>query len=241
MGSAADALLPLILCEQSTYQVVWNVFFLLALGLRLCFRYWTRLINGFISQAESFMTELCNMLVTSSGNLKIFQALLKEILNYFLCMHNLYQFREFPQVKFGRVLSSLDTCRALVVQLEMLHNRGYGLVIPCFIWLCSILEFTKTSQRNSCHDKKKFQSIYAWDEYFLQALASELIERQRSPTFRSRLTNAFHALTTSNNLSTTLDRLNHQKFRKNLHSFLVEVRGFLRTVWDLQAATTYLC
>ncbi|XP_047982245.1 exportin-4 isoform X1 [Salvia hispanica] len=63
-----------------------------------------------------------------------------------------------------------------------------------------------------------------------QSLANELIERQRIPTFRSRLTNAIQALTTSNNLSTTLDRLNHQKFRKNLHSFLIEVRGFLRTV-----------
>ncbi|KAL6501830.1 hypothetical protein OROGR_026963 [Orobanche gracilis] len=63
-----------------------------------------------------------------------------------------------------------------------------------------------------------------------QSLANELIERQKNPAFRSRLTNAFYALTTSNNLSTALDRLNHQKFRKNLYSFLIEVRGFLRTV-----------
>ncbi|KAH6804809.1 exportin-4 protein [Perilla frutescens var. frutescens] len=63
-----------------------------------------------------------------------------------------------------------------------------------------------------------------------QSLLNELIERQRDPTFRSRLTNAFQALTTSNNLSSTLDRQNYQKFRKNLHSFLIEVRGFLRTV-----------
>ncbi|PIN07964.1 hypothetical protein CDL12_19468 [Handroanthus impetiginosus] len=63
-----------------------------------------------------------------------------------------------------------------------------------------------------------------------QNLANELIERQANQTFRSRLTNALQSLTTSNNLSSTLDRINYQRFRKNLHSFLLEVCGFLRTV-----------
>ncbi|KAG8390023.1 hypothetical protein BUALT_Bualt01G0040100 [Buddleja alternifolia] len=67
------------------------------------------------------------------------------------------------------------------------------------------------------------QSVY-------QSLANELIERQVNQTFRSRLTNAFQSLISSNNLSSTLDRINYQRFRKNLYSFLVEVRGFLRTV-----------
>ncbi|KAL0456678.1 UNVERIFIED_CONTAM: Exportin-7 [Sesamum latifolium] len=67
------------------------------------------------------------------------------------------------------------------------------------------------------------QSVY-------QNLANELIERQVNQTFRSRLTNAFQSLITSNNLSSTLDRMNYQRFRKNLLSFLIEVRGFLRTV-----------
>ncbi|KAI3470688.1 hypothetical protein Pfo_027351 [Paulownia fortunei] len=67
------------------------------------------------------------------------------------------------------------------------------------------------------------QSVY-------QNLANELIETQLNPTFRSRLTNALQSLITSNNLSSTLDRINYQIFRKNLHSFLIEVRGFLRTV-----------
>ncbi|KAK6145319.1 hypothetical protein DH2020_022139 [Rehmannia glutinosa] len=65
------------------------------------------------------------------------------------------------------------------------------------------------------------QSVY-------QNLANELIEMQVIPTFRSRLTNALQSLISSNNLSSTLDRINHQRFRKNLHSFLIEVRGFLR-------------
>ncbi|KAA8534673.1 hypothetical protein F0562_032190 [Nyssa sinensis] len=67
------------------------------------------------------------------------------------------------------------------------------------------------------------QSLY-------QKLGKELIERQANPTFSSRLANAFQSLTSSNNLSSTLDRSNYQKFRKNLHNFLIEVRGFLRTM-----------
>ncbi|KAK7337953.1 hypothetical protein VNO77_18547 [Canavalia gladiata] len=63
-----------------------------------------------------------------------------------------------------------------------------------------------------------------------QRLGNELIERQANPTLRSRLANALHALTSANQLSTSLDRINYQRFRKNLNSFLVEVRGFLKTM-----------
>ncbi|CAN4115669.1 unnamed protein product [Withania somnifera] len=67
------------------------------------------------------------------------------------------------------------------------------------------------------------QSLY-------QKLGNELIESQSDTTFRSRLTNALQSLTSSNSLSSTLDRPNYQKFRKNLHNFLTEVRGFLRKI-----------
>ncbi|KAL9165123.1 hypothetical protein ABFS82_06G150000 [Erythranthe guttata] len=67
------------------------------------------------------------------------------------------------------------------------------------------------------------QSVY-------QKLASELIERQTNPVFRFRLRNGFQSLTTSNNLSSTLDRINYQRFRKNLHSFIEDVWGFLHIV-----------
>ncbi|KAM7532194.1 hypothetical protein LguiB_035604 [Lonicera macranthoides] len=63
-----------------------------------------------------------------------------------------------------------------------------------------------------------------------QRLGNELIDRQTNPAFKSRLASALQSLTSSNNLSSALDRPNYQKFRKNLHSFLVEVRGFLRTI-----------
>ncbi|XP_021742132.1 exportin-4-like isoform X2 [Chenopodium quinoa] len=63
-----------------------------------------------------------------------------------------------------------------------------------------------------------------------QRLCSELIEKQTNPAFQTRLATALHALTSSNQLSSTLDRINHQRFRKNLLEFLVEVRGFLRMV-----------
>ncbi|KAE8009944.1 hypothetical protein FH972_006349 [Carpinus fangiana] len=62
-----------------------------------------------------------------------------------------------------------------------------------------------------------------------QRLGNELIERQANPTLRSRLENALQSLTSANQLSSTLDRINYQRFRKNLNNFLIEVRGFLRT------------
>ncbi|CAA7041139.1 unnamed protein product [Microthlaspi erraticum] len=62
-----------------------------------------------------------------------------------------------------------------------------------------------------------------------QGLGNELIEKQGNPNFKTRLANALHVLTTSNQLSSSLDRLNYQRFRKNLNNFLVEVRGFLKT------------
>ncbi|XP_054800845.1 uncharacterized protein LOC129304991 isoform X2 [Prosopis cineraria] len=63
-----------------------------------------------------------------------------------------------------------------------------------------------------------------------QRLGNDLIERQSDPRLRSRLANALHTLTSANQLSSSLDRINYQRFRKNLNSFLIEVRGFLRTM-----------
>lgn len=63
-----------------------------------------------------------------------------------------------------------------------------------------------------------------------QRLCTELIEKQVNLTFKTRLANALNALTSSNQLSSTLDRINYQRFRKNLLNFLIEVRGFLRMV-----------
>ncbi|KAG4928955.1 hypothetical protein JHK85_055441 [Glycine max] len=55
-----------------------------------------------------------------------------------------------------------------------------------------------------------------------QRLGNELIERQPNATLKSRLANALHTLTSANQLSSSLDRINYQRFRKNLNSFLVE-------------------
>ncbi|KAL5702296.1 hypothetical protein ACHQM5_027530 [Ranunculus cassubicifolius] len=67
------------------------------------------------------------------------------------------------------------------------------------------------------------------EQAVFQRLGHELIEKQPTAELKSRLVNALQALTSSNQLSSSLDRPNHQKFRKNLYSFLIEVRGFLRT------------
>lgn len=66
------------------------------------------------------------------------------------------------------------------------------------------------------------------EQELYQRLVHELLEKQQNPTVKSRLTVAFHSLTSSNNLSSTLDRPNRQKFRKNLRAFLGEVSGFMQ-------------
>lgn len=61
-----------------------------------------------------------------------------------------------------------------------------------------------------------------------QRLVQELLEREPNPTLKTRLASAFHSLTSSNQLSSSLDRPNRHRFRKNLHGFLTEVSGFMR-------------
>nr|XP_010934314.3 LOW QUALITY PROTEIN: exportin-4-like [Elaeis guineensis] len=61
-----------------------------------------------------------------------------------------------------------------------------------------------------------------------QRLVQELLEREPNPTMKTRLASAFHSLTSSNQLSSSLDRPNRHRFRKNLHGFLTEVSGFMR-------------
>ncbi|KAL9225514.1 hypothetical protein vseg_001428 [Gypsophila vaccaria] len=68
------------------------------------------------------------------------------------------------------------------------------------------------------------------EQNLYQRLCNELIEKQTDPTLKTRLASALHTLTSANQLSTVLDRINYQRFRKNMLNFLVEVRGFLRIV-----------
>ncbi|KAL8130523.1 hypothetical protein V2J09_019678 [Rumex salicifolius] len=68
------------------------------------------------------------------------------------------------------------------------------------------------------------------EQALFQRLGHELIERQTDPGLKTRLANALHMLTTENQLTSALDRINYQRFRKNLRKFLIEVRGFLRTM-----------
>ncbi|KAF3796350.1 Exportin-4 [Nymphaea thermarum] len=72
--------------------------------------------------------------------------------------------------------------------------------------------------------------LIACDPVLYQRLGHELIESQTDLLLRSRLVAALQNLTSSNQLVLSLDRANRQKFRKNLHYFLTEVCGFLRTI-----------
>lgn len=66
------------------------------------------------------------------------------------------------------------------------------------------------------------------EQELYQRLVHELLDKQQNPTVKSRLATAFHNLTSSNNLSSSLDRPNRQRFRKNLLSFMADVSGFMQ-------------
>ncbi|KAJ8499807.1 hypothetical protein OPV22_010359 [Ensete ventricosum] len=61
-----------------------------------------------------------------------------------------------------------------------------------------------------------------------QRLVQEILEKQSNPAIKTRLASAFYALTSTNQLSSSLDRNNRFRFRKNLQVFLTEVSGFMR-------------
>lgn len=63
------------------------------------------------------------------------------------------------------------------------------------------------------------------EQELYQRLVQEFLERQPNPALQSRLAKALHSLTSSNQLSTTLDRPNRIRFRKNFHEFLTEISG----------------
>ncbi|XP_020582080.1 uncharacterized protein LOC110025771 [Phalaenopsis equestris] len=58
-----------------------------------------------------------------------------------------------------------------------------------------------------------------------QRLVQEFLEKQPIHSLRTRLANAFHSLTSSNKLSSSLDRPNRHRFRKNFHEFFREISG----------------
>ncbi|THU73129.1 hypothetical protein C4D60_Mb04t19540 [Musa balbisiana] len=63
-----------------------------------------------------------------------------------------------------------------------------------------------------------------------QRLVQEILEKQSNPAIKTRLASAFNALTSTNQLSSSLDRNNRFRFRKNLQVFLIEVSGFMRII-----------
>ncbi|KAG0452907.1 hypothetical protein HPP92_025571 [Vanilla planifolia] len=58
-----------------------------------------------------------------------------------------------------------------------------------------------------------------------QSLVQEFLDKLPLPSLRPRLAAAFHSLTSSNKLSTSLDRPNLIRFRKNFREFLTEISG----------------
>lgn len=61
------------------------------------------------------------------------------------------------------------------------------------------------------------------DQY--QRLVQEFLEKQTIQYLRTKLANAFYSLTSSNKLSSALDRPNRHRFRNNFHQFLTVISG----------------
>ena len=110
-------------------------------------------------------------------------------------------------------------------------------VVKKLVMFCCLFQLNYS--RPICSEFFFFFWVYSYSKpltilityLLIQRLCNELIEKQANPTFKTRLANALHSLTNSNQLSSTLDRINCRRFRKNLLNFLIEVRGFLRVVW----------
>ena len=62
-----------------------------------------------------------------------------------------------------------------------------------------------------------------------QRIGQSLLVGQVDDATRGRIAEALGALTTANGLQPSCDRVNLRRFRRNLHSFLTNVRGLLRT------------
>lgn len=68
-------------------------------------------------------------------------------------------------------------------------------------------------------------SLLLCEQELYQRLVQEFLERQPSPSLKTRLAGALHSLTSSNQLSSSLDRPNVHRFRKNFTEFLTEISG----------------
>lgn len=105
-----------------------------------------------------------------------------------------------------------------------------GILSPFLRLLLQFLLFEDYSTDLTSAAADALLPLILCEQGLYQRLGNELLEKQVNPTFKSRLANALQTLTSSNGLSATLDRANYQRFRKNLNNFLVQVRGFLRTM-----------
>ncbi|MBA0554933.1 hypothetical protein Golob_014006, partial [Gossypium lobatum] len=133
-----------------------------------------------------------------------------------------------PEGIFSRFLRSL-------LQLLLFEDYSPDLVSAAADALLPLILCEQGLYQNSALAKYEHSHVIAL--LLLQKLGNELIERQTNPALKSRLANALHSLTSSNHLAFRLDRVNYQRFRKNLNSFLgmVVVRQFAANPGLLEA------
>lgn len=70
--------------------------------------------------------------------------------------------------------------------------------------------------------------LIACEQHSLQGLIAHIVNSQEEELIRQRLIVEFNQLMTTNQVKITFDRVNRNKFKKNLHTFVTNVRGFIK-------------
>jgi len=71
-------------------------------------------------------------------------------------------------------------------------------------------------------------ALIACEETNFESMLQQIIASQPEEQVKERLQQSFKKLVLSNGVTLSFDRLNRNKFKKNVHEFVNEVRGFMR-------------
>lgn len=193
---------------------------------KLCNDYFS-LISHMLQSYPEMVTELNNeAFVNMVGSLDFgLRNQAPEVVDYCLNALNALASHHYKETGAGKV--GLGSYAAGF--RDAVGNIHEGIFSQFLRTLLQLLLFEDYSSDLVSSAADALLALILCEQNLYQRLGNELIQRQGNPTVKSRLANALQMLTTTNNLSSTLDRSNYQKFRKNLWNFLIEVRGFLRT------------
>ena len=72
-------------------------------------------------------------------------------------------------------------------------------------------------------------ALIVCEEQHFKPMVEKMLDSQEDQTIRKQLEKAFTSLICDNNVHMSFDRRNRNNFKKNVHSFVTSVRGFMRS------------